>query len=62
MNEIQSKKRGRPAGTKAEITASKLLQIRVEPEQHEAYKQAAETNKQSLSAWVKSILDKASAK
>ncbi len=59
MSTENKKPIGRP---KAETTASKLLQIRVEPEQHEAYKKAAEANGESLSAWAKSILDKASAK
>jgi len=62
MNEIVKKKRGRPFGTKADKTASKLLQFRVQPEQHESYRLAAERQGVALSAWVRGVLDKASRK
>ena len=57
MTKKQNKVVGRP---KKEITASKLLQIRVEPEKHKAYKLAADKKGLNLSAWAKDLMDKAS--
>jgi len=59
MNKV-IKKRGRPSGSTADNTASKVFQMRIEPKQLEAYKSAAEKRELPVSNWAKSILDKIS--
>ena len=60
MNENIKKKRGRPSGSTATKTASKVLQLRLEPEQLNAYRVTSEREGKSLSKWAKDLLDKAS--
>jgi len=61
MTEIIKKKRGRPAGSKAENTASKQLpRIRVTEDQLNAYRAASEREGKSLSKWAKDLMDQAS--
>lgn len=58
MNEIK-KKRGRPVGSKANVTADAVLPpIRVKRAQLDAYKAKADKEGKSLSGWVKEALDK----
>lgn len=60
MNEQIKNNRGRPLGTTAEKTASKVFQLRVEPDQLEAYKAASKREGKSLSKWARDLMDEAS--
>lgn len=58
----QPKKMGRPVGsTKANPMSAKIL-VQVTPEKLAAYKEAAKLAELSFSAWVRSTLDKGSAR
>ena len=62
MNDESKKPVGRPEGYRAKNPASKTLSpIRVTEAQQNAYKKASERDGfKTLSAWIKSVLDKAS--
>jgi len=60
MTKAKKKRRGRPKGSTAEITASeKLPMVRVTLDQLENYKEAAQLEEIAFSAWVRGVLDKA---
>lgn len=60
MTEDKIKKRGRPVGSTSENPMVRMPGMKVKQEQLEAYRAASEREKRTFSAWVRSVLDKAS--
>lgn len=59
MAEMKKKKRGRPLGSKSDMTSNKSLSnVRITQEQLNTYKQASQKAGKTFSAWVRDALDK----